>query len=359
MSFSSVRLPLLDYLRFIAALGVVCFHYFFNGIENGKLSSLDHVPAVIAWAKYGYLGVDLFFIISGYVIFMTAGRRTTGQFIVSRAVRLYPAYLVAMLITAIFSYYIGGAQTSVRLLQVLANIFMYQPLHRQDFVDGVYWTLIVEINFYVMIALFLALGFSSRLNTFAILWPAIMLFATILHKGNWPLLGGYYSLFAGGALLSILRLKFNWSALGALFLCYGLSIEYVLRDLTAHADSSVVITVTLITAFYLVFGLVHISARWKLKLPFSKKLGELTYPLYLLHAHLGYMLLSRYANAQNRWTAYAIVFMFVLLLASLINYLVERKMADYWYRFFGAVVSCVGAVLHRLSILASRAISMN
>ena len=54
------RLALLDYGRFFAVIIVVLFHYTFNGIANGKISSISHIPSVIAFTKYGYLGVELF-----------------------------------------------------------------------------------------------------------------------------------------------------------------------------------------------------------------------------------------------------------------------------------------------------------
>ena len=46
------RIELLDYGRFFAALSVVAFHYFFNGIANGKVSSISHIPEVISLVKY-------------------------------------------------------------------------------------------------------------------------------------------------------------------------------------------------------------------------------------------------------------------------------------------------------------------
>ncbi|WP_164654758.1 acyltransferase family protein, partial [Pseudomonas viridiflava] len=93
------RLELLDYGRFIAAIMAVLYHYTFNGIANGKLSSLSHIPELIEFTKYGYLGVELFFMISGYVIFYSARNRSAAQFAASRAIRLYPSYWFAVLFT--------------------------------------------------------------------------------------------------------------------------------------------------------------------------------------------------------------------------------------------------------------------
>lgn len=54
------RIALLDYGRFFAALAVMASHYFFGGIVNQKISSIDHIDSVANIAKYGYLGVEFF-----------------------------------------------------------------------------------------------------------------------------------------------------------------------------------------------------------------------------------------------------------------------------------------------------------
>ena len=63
------RLALLDYARFFAALSVFFYHYFFNGIHNGKVVSVEHTDFA-QYLSYGHYGVQFFFIISGYVIFI-------------------------------------------------------------------------------------------------------------------------------------------------------------------------------------------------------------------------------------------------------------------------------------------------
>src|SRR5262249_17939386 len=91
---ASKRYYELDLLRFVAAFSVLLFHYTFRGT-----AALDHVsdlsyPWLAPVTKDGYLGVDLFFLISGFVILMSASSGSKRQFGVSRIVRLYPAYWV-------------------------------------------------------------------------------------------------------------------------------------------------------------------------------------------------------------------------------------------------------------------------
>ena len=85
------RINEIDFLRFVAALSVVLFHYSFRGHAADDLSVMPY-PVLETVARYGYLGVDLFFLISGFVILMTASSGSLKDFVISRAVRLYPAF---------------------------------------------------------------------------------------------------------------------------------------------------------------------------------------------------------------------------------------------------------------------------
>lgn len=67
-------------------MAVVFFHYAFRGYAADDMTTM-HYPALEPVAKYGYLGVHLFFMISGFVILMTAGDGSIERFIASRASR--------------------------------------------------------------------------------------------------------------------------------------------------------------------------------------------------------------------------------------------------------------------------------
>src|SRR5699024_11527568 len=86
-------------LPIFAALFVVLYHYTFHyGRRFGHLSS-DYSTEIFS---YGHYGVQLFFIISGFVIFMSVRRgRSAGDFLIKRAFRLYPAYIASIVITFI------------------------------------------------------------------------------------------------------------------------------------------------------------------------------------------------------------------------------------------------------------------
>src|SRR3954466_2589137 len=99
------RLAALDGLRLLAAFAVLSFHY--TGIRTPFWGAPAHVvfPSLNQVTRYGYLGVELFFIISGFVILMTAYGRSIESFSASRVARLFPAYWTAILLTFLLQQY--------------------------------------------------------------------------------------------------------------------------------------------------------------------------------------------------------------------------------------------------------------
>ena len=220
------RLELLDYGRFFAAIIVVLFHYTFNGINNGKISSISYIPLVVDITKYGYLGVELFFMISGYVIFFSAKSGDASKFAVGRALRLYPAYWFGVCFTSLFALLWGGDLMAVQPLQIAVNMTMLQSFLGVKHVDGVYWTLVYEITFYCAVLVFLVLGFQKHLHNIFIFWPTLFLLSIALGYQSLPYLGSYYYYFSAGALFAVLKQQFRWSAFLALFVVYLLCIRH-------------------------------------------------------------------------------------------------------------------------------------
>lgn len=144
------RLTELDALRGIGALCVLVFHYSTRFHE--LFPQAEHVPFSFPGGNYRVL---LFFTISGFAIFFTLDRiRNVADFVVNRFARLYPAYIVAMLLTLSIEYLGHVYALLVGPGAILANLTMLQGFAFIPEVDGAYWTLTVEIAFYVcMIAL--------------------------------------------------------------------------------------------------------------------------------------------------------------------------------------------------------------
>ena len=337
------RIELLDYGRFFAATIVVFYHYTFNGIVNGKISSIAHVPLVVAFSKYGYLGVELFFMISGYVIFYSAKNRSASQFAVSRAVRLYPAYWFSVIFTSLFAWHWGGHLMSVSLLQMLANLTMFQSYLDIGHVDGVYWTLVYEVAFYAAVFLILLFGLQKSLNTIFVFWPVLMSVALVLNLQDLPFLGGYFYYFSAGALFAMLKERPCWRAGLSLTIAFVLCVWFSsgkAESLSASkgVEYSAYGIAAVITAFFIFFIVQNLKHIQDLRLPMSRTLGALTYPMYLIHAHFGYMVLSRFATEQNKALAYALTVSTVLAIAYAMHQFIEVRMHILWKKVFSESV---------------------
>jgi len=333
------RLEILDYGRLAAAVAVVAFHYLFNGITNGKVASIDIEPQIASVAKYGYLGVEFFFLISGYVIFFSARSRTVTQFIIGRAVRLVPAFVPALILTATAAQFWGGERMGVTLPQVIANLTFFPHVFGFQYVDGVYWTLSYEITFYAAVVALLVLGQRSRMDLAVMLWPLGMVLATVVGLDRAPLAGRVYVFFAVGALFALTRTRRDLPAYSSLALAMGLALWFsVTRADAMSAAKGVVysgaVIGAIVVAMFTFFATLSHPRVASLRLPGSQLAGALTYPIYLLHAHIGYMLLNQFATEQNKWVAYSAIVALISGLAYVLHIVFERKLGPVWRRIF-------------------------
>ena len=154
------RIEYLDGLRGIAALAVVLQHTAETIMSCDPASVALLRPGFVDFFNFGRFGVALFFLISGFVVPFSFKRPHPIQsFAISRIFRLYPAYWASLaLAVALFPALTGRSFT---LLQVAANSTMAQAVFGQADVIGAYWTLLIELAFYVLCAAIFAAGLLS------------------------------------------------------------------------------------------------------------------------------------------------------------------------------------------------------
>lgn len=343
----SSRVELVDYARCLAALSVVAFHYFYNGIENGKIENVSHISMISEPARYGYLGVDLFFMISGFVISSSASGKAARKFIVGRAVRLYPAFWAAVLITTAFAVFLGGPHMSVTVTQVLANFTMTPQVFDQPFVDGVYWTLSYELAFYALIFVLLLARQGSHLDVILCWWAIGMGLVSLAlpNLAGFPLLGNYFCLFASGAVISSI-VRTGWSLLKTVALVSGAVGAIPFQASLAvdkHLNPTIIIIISLCCYALLLSTALPRVAR--LRLTGSTLAGQLTYPLYLVHAYIGYMLINAFADESNKLAVTLAVLLFALGLAYALHMVIERWLRRIWYPFFDRTIGAVVGLL--------------
>jgi peptidoglycan/LPS O-acetylase OafA/YrhL len=333
------RLELLDYGRFFAAIIVVFFHYTFNGIANGKIESLTHVDSLINFTKYGYLGVEFFFMISGFVIFHSAKNTTPAQFAVSRAIRLYPSYWFAVIFTSIVSLYWGSELMSVTMGQIFINFSLLQNYINIGHVDGVYWTLVYEIKFYALVFFILIIGLQKHLNLIFILWPIAMLGAYLTGNDNLPYLGGYFYYFSAGALFAVLQINKSLKVILSIIISFMLGMLYSIDQALLKSESTGIVfseyvVGLIVISFFAFFIFLNTKKAQLLKLPLSKTLGAITYPVYLIHAHFGYMFISKYATEDNKAFIYLLTISIVISVSYFIHRVIEVRLSNIWKKLF-------------------------
>lgn len=119
----SFRVQALDLLRLLSVLCVALYHYGFRGpVADG--ATLVAVPGLSPVAMYGFLGVPVFFIISGFVIAYSAEGRTATGFAIARFSRIYPTFLVCMTLTFLVLLVFGKPHFETSVMQWLANLFI-------------------------------------------------------------------------------------------------------------------------------------------------------------------------------------------------------------------------------------------
>lgn len=153
------RFTLIDGLRGLAALAVVLYH----AHAGGHLVETASVVPAIRLLGYGHLGVAVFFVLSGFVVAHSLYRvRMTwaglGGFALRRSLRLDPPYWVAIALCLLAAWANGGVRALPGAPAVLAHLVYLQDLIGVAPISAVFWTLCLEIQFYLGYALILLAG---------------------------------------------------------------------------------------------------------------------------------------------------------------------------------------------------------
>ncbi|WP_265562371.1 acyltransferase family protein [Sphingomicrobium arenosum] len=321
----------LDLARFACAMAVVMYHYFTHAIDRNTAGvGVEHIPVLSRISDYGYLGVDFFFVISGFVIFASAMHRTPGGFAASRIVRLWPAFIACMSLTALTAMMLSHAP--VTPARWLANISFFPEAFGEAPMDLVYWTLEIEIFFYILIFATIMLGWIERPHRLVLAGLVITGMAAVARI-SLPIFGTHGAYFVAGMALSLLyrnpndRLAaggFALASAAALFdLYHRAGIQQ--RDDMLHDQWGAVAVVAAGLALFVAMRSADIRGSAT-----TQRLGALTYPLYLLHAQIGYMIFKTWQTPDNRFWMTPLVIAAMIALAYAVNRLVEQRPQALW-----------------------------
>jgi peptidoglycan/LPS O-acetylase OafA/YrhL len=293
----------LDLLRLVAVLSVMLFHFGFNGPPGPTGAVYVALPGLSAFARYGYLGVQLFFVISGFVIAHSAENRGQLDFAIGRVARIYPAFVVCMSATFLVTLTFGAPAFATSWQQWAANLIIGAPALHQPYIDNVYWTLLLELTFYAWICLLMQGGrLKQRIDAVVLIWLLLSLLnqqvidSHVLRKIFLTDQSGFFA--AGLLLYEIHGGRRDARVQGLLALATACAVFQAVSnvemwriqtgasfdDLTVAAISLAIIAVT---AFALRVRRVPLPAGMALAI------GGLTYPFYLLHQKIGYVAFLR------------------------------------------------------------------
>jgi peptidoglycan/LPS O-acetylase OafA/YrhL len=308
------RVGPLDTLRGLSALAVCWFHFSGNRLVG--------TGPIRQSGAYGWLGVEVFFVISGFVIpfaLQRSGYRLNNYrtFLFKRLARLYPPYLasvaVAFGLLVIYSQYKAQSRVDFNSEDLLLHLAFLNDFFGKSWLNSIYWSLAIEVQFYLVIGLLFPLLFSEGLvrrylgyAIFAL--PVIALPSSIFlfHYAFLFLMGVVTLQYSNG----LLR-RFEYAVLMSVF-GFGVLLLMVLP--------------ALIAALFAVAAIIFIKRGFA---PLDS-LGKVSYSFYLLHSSIGSLilfLLLRFVfhdSEVEKLLALVISIAATIGVATIAYYLIER-----------------------------------
>ena len=337
-----MRLPALDLLRFFAALMVLLYHYTASGVGNTNfpnrynlIASTELLPGWSNVTHFGFMGVNLFFLISGFIIFASASGRTALDFAVYRWIRLFPTYWVSILFTLAMLWFFLGASLEASAFDVAANLTMVQSYLGVTHLDPVYWTLLVELHFYILIGLALL---TRQLSAYRF-WLSLWLLSAIGYRLvgqpfflKYLIAPDYSAYFIAGMTLCALRTSRRdpWAWL-VLLGSFALACSYLPEQIAFYNFGISTGLDWLAGSLLLALGFAALTAislgYWNpANRPWILLLGSLTYPLYLVHHQLGrYLIDAWYGHMPG------LVILLLCTALSLLFALLVHLLGDRWF----------------------------
>jgi len=336
---TSARYNELDALRGIAALIVIFFHFVLYADLYGSIFIL------------GTTGVDLFFMISGFVMLLSIQKITAAkQFVVSRFSRLYPTYWTAVTFTFILivlECIFRLNKNPYDIIKYLSNMTMFQYYLSIPDLDGPYWTMIIEMLFYVLIILLYQFKALKYLIPGGILCSiATTILCNYFYDSTlvkelvyWFPLVLYLPLFLTGTLFY--QLYTQRTQITYRYTCILLCMLIQLSLFKFAGRSNYYISINqysiMLAIYYALFALfIHGKLQFIVN-SITLFLGKISYALYLIHQHISMVILLPLLTQTyqlNFWVACILIDLPIVIgIAALITYRIEipfRKKIKAW-----------------------------
>ena len=286
-----------------------------NHFTNIPCPAVDHsLPAACRWAtavpylNWGPFGVAVFFLISGFVIPYSLARQSVRQFCLNRVLRIWPTYLVGFGTTCLAilggCHFFGVPVPYSAYEAAVHSVPGIRDLIQSRDIDGVIWTLEIEMKFYVFCAASWALIRRKSLWTFGV--PVGLAVLALGLCAAIPTLSSSHPKLASFAIVWLNLTQF------IVFMYIGVVFHYV-RTSAMRADQAIV----LISGLFMLTCLIWASGPYRASLPVAWNYGfavwlfavamawpqlfksnrllnflaDISYPLYVIHGIAGYVLM--------------------------------------------------------------------
>ena len=325
----SKRFIELDSLRGISIMLVLISHYTWAYDYHFNLLSEHyfHFP-------YGEVGVKLFFMISGFVILMTIEKTIKIKlFIISRFSRLFPTYWFCMLISiSVLLYFPVPTLGHYTLSEFLVNLTMLQGFFKVRHIDQVYWSLGVELLFYCIIGWIFILNLIRKIEWICIFWLALCLTSLIFdfyHESKFKVLFMLIDapMFIAG--MMFYKCVNNYPKyIYIIIILLSYIISQVTTYLSGFEERQYSVSILLHFLNTGVFVIFYFAIIFKLKI-FSNRilifLGNISFPLYLLHNIIGYAIIYQLRQITNNQAIYTLATAILCIsLAYLVSKFIEK-----------------------------------
>lgn len=353
---TSQRLTALDGLRGVAILLVMGFHYFYH-LESfyykSTLYPYGETFSNVVIFKYGYMGVELFFIISGFVIAMTLeSSKSLLDFAIRRFVRIWPALIVSAIVT-FFLLNWSDAPFALTRRQFWPNFLPSLTLTptslwsglfpKVDFVTGVYWSLVVEIRFY-MIALILYWLFARQNLARNLVVFTVLIYVVRALLRRWlPGYNGVYDGFfipdympwfaAGAVFYEVYRERLaKGAALVLLAVAYAMIARISLNYAPIGRDPVIASSFALLSLVLFWFLSTRPASMRIFEVRPLVWIGECSYSIYLYHYAVGMILISQVSKTVSLGSQLLLVAGVYLLVFAVgrISYVTVENPARRW-----------------------------
>ncbi len=330
----SKRIIELDCTRRITAFIVVLFHF-------AEVTSYKAYLAMFAG------GTDLFFIISGFVGYnLLRSSPSASEYAKRRFVRLIPTFWACASLTflCIFAFQVKHGLSPVQtILQYLSNLTLLNFFMGIPFLDGVYWTLLIEVLFYSMLGGLLFLNWGKYLEKAGAVGVLYLFLTSIVPLGSfnavhWTILTCFplmvvWPVFYAGIVFN--KIKYDGGTVGRWLL---LLLAFI-TNILAVGNSAKIHGVVLHRPLYehalmtfVYFGFFYLSINNRLRLIVNKVtlfLAGISYCLYLIHMVIGNQFVKPQLKELPQLWQILLMTAIMVLVASLLTYFVERPLVKW------------------------------